>query len=133
MDLETIRKRIEQLEKYEQETKINKEMLKGELENEPSYLEAVEEAKLVNQKKKQIKDEVLGKGPNQEILKTIKDTQEEIVTLREILSAELTEFYQQNQTDEIGNRKFKVTAKLLPRKDGYENRNSAGQYTGNGE
>jgi hypothetical protein len=128
MDLETIRKRIDQLEKLEQEVKINKEMLKGELENEASYLEVVEESKLTAQKKKQIKDEILGKGSNQEGQKNIKDTQEEIATIREILSAELTEFYQENQTDQVANRKFKITAKLLPKKDNYQDRDDTGRY-----
>lgn len=128
-DLETIRKRIEQLEKLKDEIKISKEMLKGELENDLAYLETVEETKAANQKKKQLRDEILGKGPNQEVLASIKNNQEEISTLNEILSAELMQLYQESQTDEIAGRKFKINAKLMPKKGSYENRNSDGQFT----
>ncbi|MFA7253726.1 MAG: hypothetical protein WC107_04170 [Patescibacteria group bacterium] len=131
MDIATIQKRIEQLEKLEQEFKINKEMLKGELENEVTYLEVAEEVKAAVQKRKQIKDEILSKGPNQEVVSNIKSTQEEIGTLKEILSAELTEIYRENQTDEIAGRKFKINAKLLPKKG--EFRNDYGQFTPQGE
>jgi hypothetical protein len=133
MDVATIQKRIDQLEKLNEEVRINKEMLKGELENEPAYLEASEEVKGVTQKRKQIKDEILGKGPNQEVLANIKSSMEEITTLRDILSAELTEYYQENNSDEIIDasgiaRKFKISVKLMPKKAGYEKRNGFGQY-----
>lgn len=126
MNIATIQKRIESLDKLEQEVKAQKEMLKGELENEEGYVEANEEAKAAVTKRNQIKDTVLGQGPNQKILMDIKANQEEIQTLKEILSAELMEFYQENQTDEVGDRKFKVTVRLLPRKGEY--RNNLGQY-----
>ncbi len=129
MDLTTIQKRIDQLEKLQEEVKISKEMLKGELENDLAYLEAAEETKAAGQKKKQIKDEILGKGPNQEVLANIKNNMEEMSTLKEILSAELMQFYQESQTDEIANRKFVVSAKLLPKKSNFENRNGFGQYS----
>jgi len=128
MDLTTIQKRIDQLEKLQEEVKVSKEMLKGELENDLAYLEVAEEAKAAAQKKKQIRDEILGKGPNQEILANIKNNAEEMSTLKEILSAELMQFYQESQTDEIANRKFVVTAKLLPKKSNFDNRNGLGQY-----
>ncbi len=126
-EISTIQKRIEQLDKLQAQIKINRDMLKGELENELPYLECVEEVKAVTQKRKQIKDEILGRGPNQEILKSIKDDQEEISTLKEILSAELMEFWEKSQTEQIADRKFKVSASLLPRKEEY--RNGYGQYT----
>ena len=133
MDLATIQKRIDQLEKFLEEVRINKEMLKGECENEQSFLDAVEEVKAATQKKKQIKDEILGKGPNQEVVANIKASTEEITTLKEILSAELTQYYQENNTDEIPDasgiaRKFKISVKLMPKKTQYDNRKSFGQY-----
>ncbi len=128
MDISTIQKRIEQLEKFEEEVKIAREMLKGELENEEVYLETVEEVKAAVAKRKQIKDEILGKGPNQKVLAEIKENQDEISTLKEILSAELMEFYQANNTDEIADRKFKINVRLLPKRGEY--RNNFGQYQG---
>jgi len=127
MDIATIQKRIDQLEKLEEEVRMAKEMLKGELENEEIYLEVVEEAKAATAKKKQLRDEILAKGPNEKVVIGIKENQEEITTLKEILSAELMEFYQESQSDEVGNRKFKVTVRLLPKKG--ESRNNFGQYT----
>lgn len=129
VDIAMIQKRIDQLEKLKEEVKISKEMLKGELENDLSYLETVEEVKAAVQKRKQIKDELLGKGPNQEVVANIKNNLEEIATLNEILSAELMQVYQENQTDEVANRKFKITAKLMPKKSDYDKRDSFGKYT----
>lgn len=131
MDLSTIQKRISQLEKFEEEAKIIKEMLKGELENEESYLQAAEKVKEAVKERKQIKDQILALGSNQEAMANIKNLQEEVSTLREILSAELTELFQENDTDiitdEFGTaRKFKVMAKLLPKKG--EKRNEEGRY-----
>ncbi|MFA4996348.1 MAG: hypothetical protein WC536_04380 [Patescibacteria group bacterium] len=133
MDVSTIQKRIDLLEKYEEEVRNAKEMLDGELDNSVEYLEAVEEAKAVTQKKKQIKDEVLGSGPNQKLLADIKANTEEIATLKEILSVELMQIFQENKTDEFHDangepRKFKVSVKLLPKKGVYQNRNTFGQY-----
>jgi len=126
-NLDTIRKRIEQLEKLTEENRVNKEMLKGELENEMTYLEAVEEVKAAVQKRKQIKEEILQKGPNQEIVKSVKDNQEEMSTLREILSAELLAFYQETKIEEVAGRRFMFNAKIMP-KNTYEKRNQLGQY-----
>ena len=132
MDIEMILKRIGQLEKLQEEVKINKDMLKGELENDLKYLEVVEEVKAAVQKRKQIKDEILGTGPNQEVVANIKNENEEISTLKEILTAELVAHFQENQTDEIAGRKFKLNARLLP-KNYSESRNNFGQYTPQGE
>jgi len=129
MDIETIRKRIEQLEKLQEEVKISKDMLKGELENDLSYLEAAEEVKAATQKRKQLKDALLGTGPNQEVAATIKENSEEIATLKEILSAELMQAYQESNSDEIAGRKIKVMVRLLPKKGNYESRDDFGKYT----
>jgi len=128
MDLNAVSKRIEQLEKLKEETKIQKEMLKGELENEPEYLEVANEAKAVNLKKKTIKDEILGRGPNQEVVAKIKDNAEEMTTLREILSAELVQLFHENNTDEIADQKIKVTGSLVPKGKQYDKRDFSGQY-----
>lgn len=129
VEISTIQKRIEQLEKIREEVRIAKEMLKGELENELTYLEVAEEVKAAVQKRKQIKDEILSKGPNQEVVASIKSNTEEMATLNEILSAELMQLYQEKQTDEIADRKFKVSAKLMPKKTNYDKRDGFGQYS----
>ncbi|MEI6498738.1 MAG: hypothetical protein WCO23_02140 [bacterium] len=124
MEVATIQRRIEELEKLEEEVRISREMLKSELENEDAYNEASDVVKEATSKRKTIKDQILAKGPNQKILTEIKENQEEITTLKEILSAELMEFYTENQTDEFADRKFKVLVRLLPRKGNYDRHNA---------
>ncbi|OQA03629.1 MAG: hypothetical protein BWY68_00687 [bacterium ADurb.Bin400] len=133
MDVAMIQKRIQQLELLENENRACKEMLQSELENDPNYMEAYEEAKASAQKKKRLKDEILGRGPNQKLLLEIKENLEEIATLKEILSAELVQVYTESNSDEIEDadgesRKFKVQVKLLPKRGKYQGRNSYGQY-----
>ncbi|HOX40683.1 MAG TPA: hypothetical protein PK263_00645 [bacterium] len=133
MDLATVSKRISELERVSEEIRILKEMLKGELENEDAYLQSVEAVKEAVKQRKTIKDEILAKGPNQEAMANIKNLSEEAVTLREILSAELTELFRENNADEIADadgqtRKFVVSAKVLPKKGPKEYRNNMGQY-----
>ena len=128
MDLDVIKKRIEQLNKLKEEMKIQKELVKGELENEESYLAANEEAKAANQKKKQIKDEIMGRGANQEVLAKIKDDNEEMATLKEILSAELVQLFHENNTEEIADQKIKIIGTLIPKNKQYDKRDNYGQY-----
>lgn len=138
MGLEQVYKRIEAIENLQLEIKNAKEILKGELENEDIYREAIEEANSANSKKKRIKDEILGKGSNQKLVSEVKDNQEELATLRDILSAELMEVYKESDTDEFtdmnGNvRKFTFQVKLLPKGDRGDSRDSYGKYAEDGE
>ena len=134
MDMAAIQKRISLLEKYTQENREMKEMIKEELENDLGYVELVEEAKAIAEKKKRLKDEILAAGPNQKLADTIKSNTEEIGLLREILSAELIQVYTENKTDEITDeagqsRKFKINVKLLPRGVKDDDRDNFGRYT----
>ena len=131
MGIEGIQKRIALIEKYEEEIRVAKEMLKGELENSPEYLQSEEEVKEVQNKKKKIKEEILASGPNQKLTADIKHNTEEIATLREILSAELVQVFKESDTDEIQDasgeaRKFKVSIKLAPKKG--QGRDDSGRY-----
>lgn len=133
MGIDQVNKRIEAIENLQLEIKNAKEILKGELENEEIYREAVEEYNEANSKKKRIKEEILGKGSNQKLVAEIKDNQEELATLKDILSAELMEVYKESNSDEFTDmngqvRKFMFQVKLLP-KGGRENRDSFGKYT----
>ena len=131
MDIATIQRRLDILEKHEMDIKNAKEMLKGELESSPEYMQLTEEEKEVKNKRKRIKEEILHHGPNQKLLEEIKSSTEEISTLKEILSAELMQVYEESKTDSITDangevRKFKVLAKILPR--GVQNRDNFGKY-----
>lgn len=130
MDTSAIQKRIDQLDKLVEEVRVQREMLKGEMENDDSYLEAAEAVKMAVAKRKGIRDEIIGKGANQEIVSNMKNNTEEITTLREILSAELFEFYQENKTEMVAGRKLKIAVKLLPKNSNSEKRNGFGQYSG---
>ena len=124
MEIMKTQKRIEAIEVLQRQIRETKEMLKEELENNPEYREAEEQAKEANSKKKRLKDEISNSGSNKELLMKIKEDSEELVTLKEILSAELTQVYTEQKVDEIQDangevRKFKVLAKLLNKKSNY--------------
>lgn len=116
----TLARRISQVEKYREEIRIGREALKAALEESPEYVAAAEEAKLAAQKKKQLKDAIWSSQDNQKFLAMIKENSEEIAALEEILTTELMQVYQEQNIDEVPDengelRKFKVTAKLLPK------------------
>lgn len=134
MDLASIQKRIAQMEQFQNEIKAAQEMLKSELESDPSYMEALEEAKSTASKKKRLRDEIIGRGPNEKLVLEIKENKEEIKTLKQILTAELLQHYQETQTDEVPDqngvpRKFQINAKVLPKGAKGDDRNHLGQYT----
>ena len=119
MNLSTIQRRIEIINEYEKEMKTAKEMLKAELDNDESFTKATEEYKLMVQKRKRIKDEVLNRADNKKLVDEIKHNAEEVSSLREILSTELIELYQKNKTDQIDDGKGNhlqvvFSAKLRP-------------------
>lgn len=134
MDIGQIQKRIGLLEKMAKEVRDARDMLKDELENDPIYIEAVKESDEANSKKKRLKEEILGRGPNLKLSEDIKANNEEMKTLKEILSAELTQVWGESQIDEITDhngdvRKFQVGAKLLPKKGGGFDRDGEGKFT----
>jgi uncharacterized surface protein with fasciclin (FAS1) repeats len=134
MDLESIQKRIGMMEKYQEEIRACREMIKSELESDQAYQDAVVEAQEMINKRKKIKEEILAREPNQKLVNEMKENSEEISTLKEILSAELVKVWEESQTDEItdadgATRKFKLMVKLEPKKGRYESRNNFGQYT----
>ena len=138
MDISQIQKRIGMLEKISKEVKDAREMLNDELENDQTYIEASEEVNEANSKKKRIKEEILGRGPNLKLSEDIKANNEELKTLKEILSAELTQVWGESQSDEITDhngevRKFQVGAKLLPKKGTGFDRDHEGKFTPGGE
>jgi antitoxin component of MazEF toxin-antitoxin module len=121
MDMGLVQRRIEMLEKFEEEIRIAKEALKAELGNDVAYQEASAVAKEAMLAKKQARDVVFAQENNQKILQTIKDNTEETNTLKEILAQELMEHYQENGTNEIDDgsgeaRKFVLSVKLLPKR-----------------
>lgn len=124
----TVPRRIGLIEKYREEIRIAKETLKVELEDSPEYKEAELAAKEANQKKKRIKDEIWGRPGNQSLRDDIRINLEEIATLQEILSTELMQIFQEKNTDEVPDetgepRKFKVSAKLMPKSSGRDRYN----------
>ena len=133
MDITTIQKRISLIEKGKKEISDAKEMLKGELENDPANVEAAQEAETANAKKKRIKEEILGRGSNQKLASEVKANTEEVSLLKEILSAELMEVYKEEGKDEIAdadgdNRKFKIIASILPKGAKLQDRDGFGKY-----
>lgn len=121
MDITAIKKRIEQIDNFEHENKVAREAIKNELENDPIFLEAIEDVREANIKRNRIKNEILAKEEIQKLQANIKENNEEVAALKEILSTELMEVYTKANTDIIEDnfgepRKFKIVAKLMPRK-----------------
>lgn len=119
MDIAQIQKRIASIEELKDGMKVAQEAIKNALDNDGSYKEAVEAAKQANTKKKKLKDDILNLAENREFVEKIKDVKEEIATLEELLSYELVEYAQSNNTDMIQGidglvRKFKIKVQLLP-------------------
>lgn len=113
-------RRISRLEKFREEIRIAKETLKAALDDSPEYEAAAAEAKAAAAKKKQVKDQIWSTPDYHNLLQKIKENQEEIATLQEILTAELMEIYQRDNVDEVPDeagepRKFKVSVKILPK------------------
>jgi len=133
MDIAIVRERMGQVETFKNQNKIAREALKNELENNPEYLAVCEEMKALADKKKRMKEAIWSQAETQKIAADIKENNTEIGTLEEILSAELVEYYQDAKTDEIKDqdgevRKFKLIAKILPKKAKYDDRDIDGKY-----
>ncbi|PIU24126.1 hypothetical protein COT12_02715 [Candidatus Berkelbacteria bacterium CG08_land_8_20_14_0_20_39_8] len=124
METKQIQKRLAEISREEQELKTAKKNIKEQLENDLEYVEARNEAKKAAQKKKTIKDQIMSLPENQKMTETIKNTQEDLSVLKDILSAELFDYFQKSKKEEIvdaeGNiRKFKFEAKLISEKGGF--------------
>jgi hypothetical protein len=134
MPTENVKKRILEVESFKEKNKTARDALKNELENSPEYFSACEEVKAALLKKKRIKDEIWAKTETQQLIFDIKENKEELDTLEEILSAELMDFYKESGSDTIEDdngepRKFKIIARLLPKKKKYDERDSDGKFS----
>lgn len=119
MDIAQIQKRIASIEELRESIKVAQEAIKNALDNDGIYKETVEKAKEINAKKKKVREDILNQAENREFVDKIRDVKEEIATLEELLSYELVEYSQQNNTDMIQGddgliRKFKIKVQLLP-------------------
>jgi len=126
METEQIQKRLSEITKEENEVKTAKRAIKDQLENDLEYVQAREEAKKANLKKKSIKDGIMAMPENQKYAETIKNTQQDLNVLKDILSAELFDYFQKSQKEEIVDaegqiRKFKILAKLVSDKSSFGN------------
>lgn len=124
METEQIQKRLSEISKEENEVKTAKRAIKDQLENDLEYVQAREEAKKANLKKKAIKDGIMAMPENQKYAETIKNTQQDLNVLKDILSAELFDYFQKSQKEEIVDadgqiRKFKILAKLVSNKSSF--------------
>ncbi|MCX6810669.1 MAG: hypothetical protein NTY30_02965 [Candidatus Berkelbacteria bacterium] len=124
METEQIQKRIAEITKEEQEVKTAKKAIKDQLENDLEYVQARDEAKKANLKKKAIKDQIMQLPENQKLAETIKNNTQDLAVLKDILSAELFDYFQKSKKEEIVDadgqiRKFKIEAKLVAEKSGF--------------
>ena len=126
-----MRTRMSQIDELEEENRRAKELIKDQLENDESFQESNQKSREALKEKRRIKDTVLAESQN--LIEDVRANNEEISTLKEILSAELVDYYQQKKTDEIADktgekRKFKIIVRLIPRKNPYDKRDIEGKY-----
>ena len=132
MEVDQIRNRIAELEKNQKEIKAAKDAIKQQLENDLEYVQAREEAKTANIKKKQVKDTILNLPENQKYVEEIKNNTQDLSVLKDILSAELLDFYQKSNKEEFLDsegkiRKFKIGATLVKGAERYDEQGGFGQ------
>lgn len=117
MDLTNLQERIAQMERAQNEMKQLKTVLEDALKEDERYQEVDLSTRELATKKKRIKDEIWGQPTFQDAIAKIKDMKEEVNDITDILSHELLEWRQHNQSDEIiGSdgtpRKFKINVRL---------------------
>ncbi len=125
MALAEIQQRLTEIETEKEQVTTLKEMLKDSLENDIPYQEAYAEQKDWAAKAKKAKEAAYAAANADEIQEKIAEHNEKIKSLNELLSYDLFQFYQENNTNEFedanGNiRKFKVGASLVRGKGGDE-------------
>ena len=131
MDLEMIRNRMSQIDDLEEENRKAKELMKDQLDNDEGYQEAATKSKEALKEKRRLKDSVLSESQN--LIEDIRANNDEIKTLKEILSAELVEYHEKKKTDEIEDskgmvRKFQIIVRVVPKQNPYDKRDVEGKY-----
>lgn len=118
MALEDIQSRLTEIETEKEQVNTLKQMLKDALENDIPYQEAYAEQKDWAAKAKKAKEAAYATANADEIQEKIAEHNEKIKSMNELLSYDLFQYYQENNTNEFedanGNiRKFKVGATLV--------------------
>ena len=118
MALADIQQRLAYIELEKEQLSTLKQMLKDSLENDIPYQEAYAEQKDWAAKAKKAKEAAYAAANADEIQEKIAEHNEKIKSMNELLSYDLFQYYQENNTNEFedaeGNiRKFKVGASLV--------------------
>jgi len=118
MALSDIQQRLSDIEQEKEQVNTLKQMLKDALENDIPYQEAYAEQKDWAAKAKKAKESAYAAANADEIQEKIAEHNEKITSMNELLSFDLFQYYQENNTNEFedanGNiRKFKVGATLV--------------------
>lgn len=124
MSLEKIQKRIKILEKYKEENKKSREMIKDTLESDDKYQEALETSKQAAKLKKEIKERIMEQPNMEELQWKIKENREEIKINNQILAQELSQYMQKTNSNQIEDdtgeiRTFEMSVKLSRKKNDF--------------
>ena len=106
---EKLQRRIASVKKATEELKVERDMLKSELEGSLEYQEIVEQIKQLNLKKK----ELLSKGILEELNNKIQDSNQEVRELKEILSSELLNYFKDTDKTDIEDNEGKICQIIL--------------------
>lgn len=90
--------RLQLLKDQKKELLDNKQIAKNELEGDPRYIEITQKIAELNQIKKAIREEIFAKF---HLTEAIKDLNEEISALQEILSSDLSLYWKKSDSGDI--------------------------------
>lgn len=117
MTLESLQRRIEQLEGAQEQLRILKVTLDDALKEDEKFQELDAQLRDLNMQKKKIKDEIWGQATFQEAIAKMKDIKEEVTDTSDILNHELLAYRAEHNTDEIIGpdgtpRKMKISVRI---------------------
>lgn len=133
MDVAKIHTRIAEVDKLKEANRISRQTLKDELENSDEYRAACDALTAAQRRKKEIKEQIMAGEEMDKLTHLIKENNEELSTIEEILTTELMEYVQVNNETQIPDidgepRKIKLIAKIMPKKKKWDDRDVEGKF-----
>lgn len=101
MSIETINKRLKILEDLQEELNKASAVLEETLEDDPAYQKFQEEKAKATEEQKEKKDKVMSRETVKHLDDELKELRKEIKENKEILAAELADYYKETGTLEI--------------------------------
>lgn len=120
-----IEKRLDLLEKAQNEYKTKKDMLDDAVKQDPELIEFEDKMKEARKRYQATKEALLNEPAQRKLVEELKDIAQEIKDTKKLLGDELLAYFMQNNTLEYMDsrgitRRIAVSAKFVPAKDAGE-------------